>query len=491
MIDLRKMGRGQRLQFLLKDTALYGLGGALNKALALVTFPLLARHFSVTDFGVIDLLNTMLVLLVTILVFGFDSAVARFFYEREDKDYRRQVVSQALALQLSILALVVPLLWLGAKPLADAFGLPAGGETIIELIVLQSPFFVLVNFSQGLLKWTFKRWHFLVISIGSSVVTMIGLLAGVIFFDLSLAGVFAIYLATRAAFGLLGLWFVRDWLAVPADTSRIKDMLPFAAPFGIICIISAFLPFLERGLVQYLLGGHELGLYAAGAKIASLVSLPIGAFEIAWGPFALALSKEHDAAQSYRSVLTVFAVGMFAMVLVLTAIAEPLVQLLGSQRYEGAGLVVFTLAMALAVQSIGGITDIGIVLSKKSYLKLYGYAAMLVVAGLAIPLLASLFGLIGVAWGSLAAQMSKVVTEANLAQRAHPLEWSYAGPLAAAAMALAAGILHQLTFGHFLAAGISLIPMLAIPAMAAMMWIYFINPDAKERILGGLKRRAA
>ena len=74
-----KLGQAERFKFLLNDSLVYGLGGALNKVLALFTFPLLARHFSVEQFGVIDLLNTSVVLLVTLLVFGQDSAVARFF----------------------------------------------------------------------------------------------------------------------------------------------------------------------------------------------------------------------------------------------------------------------------------------------------------------------------------------------------------------------------------------------------------------------------
>lgn len=89
MNESNKLSLGGRLKFLARDTAIYGLGGALNKAIALITFPLLARHFSVQDYGLIDLLNTTVVLLVTLLVFGQDSAVVRFFYEDTDTEYRR------------------------------------------------------------------------------------------------------------------------------------------------------------------------------------------------------------------------------------------------------------------------------------------------------------------------------------------------------------------------------------------------------------------
>jgi len=131
--DLRKLSIGQRLKFLAKDSAIYGLAGALNKGFALITFPLLARHFSVEDFGLIDYLNTLVVLFVTFLVFGQDSAVARFFYEHNDDANRRQVISQSLFLQATIVLGTIPLVWIWIRPLSEHFIGRSNGTTILAL----------------------------------------------------------------------------------------------------------------------------------------------------------------------------------------------------------------------------------------------------------------------------------------------------------------------------------------------------------------------
>ena len=47
MTELKHLATGGRLKFLARDTVVYGLGGAINKALGLITFPLLARTFTV------------------------------------------------------------------------------------------------------------------------------------------------------------------------------------------------------------------------------------------------------------------------------------------------------------------------------------------------------------------------------------------------------------------------------------------------------------
>ena len=489
MTGPNKLGLGRRMNFLAKNTAIYGLGGAFNKAIALITFPLLARYFSVQDYGLIDFLNTSVVLLVTILVFGQDSAVARFFYEDTDTQYRRQVVSQSFVFQVAILACALPVLWLYTDRIAALMSADEQGGTIVKLIILQAPFFLFINFSQNLLKWTFKRWQFLFISVGSAIATMLGLVAGIMLFEFGVVDVFVVYLITRAIFGLLGLWFVRQWLTIPAGWDRLRELLPFAIPFGVICVMSAALPVMERTLVKWLIGAPELGLYAAGAKVAMLIGLPVNAFQIAWGPFALSIFKEENAAESYRFVLRAFVVLIFCVVLALTAMAEPIVRILGSARYEGAAIVVFALSMGRAVQGIGAITEIGIVFSKKSYLKLYGYGTMVLVAATAIPLLSMTFGLVGTAWGSMAALLAKTVVEAWLAQRAHPIAWSYSGPVLLGAATLVFGGLHQATFGQLEVAGLSLVPIIGIAALLAAGWLILLNAAARARLVNLLRRK--
>jgi O-antigen/teichoic acid export membrane protein len=477
-----KLGQAERFKFLLNDSLVYGLGGALNKVLALFTFPLLARHFSVEQFGVIDLLNTSVVLLVTLLVFGQDSAVARFFYDDENSSRRRQVVSQSLVFQIITFAVVTPILWFNSGLIAQKFSLTTDGEQIIKLLILQAPFFVLINFSQGLLKWTFKRNHFLIISIGSAVFSLVGVVFGLALFEFDIASLFTLYLMTRVTFGLLGVYFVRQWLTWPSDFQILRAMLPFAIPFGLICMVASFLPVFERTVALNYIGAEELGLFAAGAKVALIIGLPINAFETAWGPFSLSIFKENDATRTYQLMLPIFTVFVCCIVLFLTAISEPLLALLVSDDYRGAGIVVFALSLTKAVEAIGGITGLGITLAKKSYLKLYSYLLMPLVAVVAIPLLSKNFGLAGLPIGSLIAMGAWAALETHLSQRVHPIEWKFSTPLLLIFLTIIIGAIHQIYLNSYMIRGVSLFPLLGIVLLALVAW-FRIFDSAQRRSL--------
>jgi O-antigen/teichoic acid export membrane protein len=196
---------------------------------------------------------------------------------------------------------------------------------------------------------------------------------------------------------------------------------------------------MERTLVNSLLGGDELGFYAAGSKIAMALMLISQAFQTAWGPFSLAVYKTPDVAETYNWVLKGFTIGICSVVLLLSAIGGPLINILATARYAGAGIVIFPLSMGLAIQSTSWITGIGIILSKKSYLSLYGYGAFLFVTGFSMYYLGQLFGIAGVALGVMLGRLAEFLVSTIIAQKAYPIGWHFVPPVAIMAITMLIG----------------------------------------------------
>ena len=417
-----------RLTFLLKDSAIYGGSAAISKAFALITFPLLARHFSLEEYGVLDYFISLGSFLVTLFIFGQDSAVARYFYEYEETESRRQLITQSLIFQLLCLLLFIPLFWLAADWLTGFMISGPHKVYLFKIVLLQLPFLLVINFSQNILKWTFARTHFLFISLGYTIVQASLLVAALLFFDMGVIGVLVLTFLTSAVFSIFALFFIRKWLVRPLGYSLLCEMLPFAIPVGFICLAGSFFPILERTLTASILGAESLGLYAAGTKMAMLVGLLVNSFQTAWGPFSLSIHKQVDAGYTYNWVLKLFSLVICLAVLILTLITQPLISLLATDSYRGAIVVVFPLAMGSAIQAISWITEIGIGIAKRSHLNLYSYLVSIVFILLGIFLFTPVYGLLGVGLGVLLGQMAKAVVSSWLAQRAYPLPWHY-GPV--------------------------------------------------------------
>ncbi len=156
-----------------------------------------------------------------------------------------------------------------------------------------------------------------------------------------------------------------------------------------------------------------------------IIMLAASAFQIAWGPFSLSIYKQADAVRTYNWVLKLFALGMCVAALSLSLLAEPLIRFLATARYSGAVWAVFPLVMGLVIQTTSWITEIGISISKRSYLSLYSHTTFIGATLLGIWLFAPAFGILGVGLGVLLGQTAKTLMASWLAQRVYPLSWQY------------------------------------------------------------------
>lgn len=484
-VDPGPVGLSQRgrLGFLLKDSVLYGGAGALSKAFALITFPLLARHFTVEDYGVLDFFLVLVSVMALLFIFGQDSAVSRFFYEHEDTAERRQIISQSLAFQLAGLFVFLPLLWLWAGPLSALLFDDPQAEPLFRIVLLQLPFVLLMNFTQNLLKWTFDRKRFLIMSLGFTAVQATLLVTAVLVLDVGIAGVLFVSLFTSICFGLLGVVFVRRWLVRPRNFKYLGVLVPFAAPYGVIGVLSAFSPTLERMLTIQLLDAESLGLYAAGTKAAMLIGLLVTAFQTAWGPFSLSIYKQSDAGLTYNWVLKFFSIGMCVSVFALSIVAYPLIYFLASDRFTGAVVVVFPLTMALAIQATSWITEVGIGLAKRTHLNLYGHATSLLVTFGSIVALAPVMGLPGIGVGVLLGQAAKAVVASWLAQRAYPLPWRFLPVFGLFGFALAGGGVGMAVQQLFGVLAYSITMAMALGGTVLIGWLLVLDSADRVRIM--------
>jgi len=423
--SLISLNKFDRLKFLTKDSFLYGFALAVHKIFAIITIPILTRYFSIEEYGMIDLYTVVSGLLVTMFVFGQDSAVARFFYDNEDDDLRKQMISESFVFQLAVLLLFLPIIWIYSEDISNAIYKSTHSNQIFQLIILQIPFMLLVNFSQNLLKWTFNRTGFLIISLGLVVVNMTLLILGILLFDINVEGVFFISLMTYTVFGLLGLFFIRHWFVFPKKMDSINKVVVFAIPFGIASTLEVLIPAITRWSVGDILGPESLGIFAVGARLASVMSLYISAFQTAWGPFSLSIYKQYNAIDTYNLALKLFSWMIGLIVLLLSFASDELVGLISTDSYKYSSVIFFPLAAGISIQAIGSITTIGISISKKSYLIVYGYLLFILFILISFYIFTPIFGIYSVAIILMFGYIIKSFISSWLAQSVHRMDWEY------------------------------------------------------------------
>jgi O-antigen/teichoic acid export membrane protein len=486
--DPSALSLGGRLRFLAKDSAVYGMSAAISRFASLITFPIIVRHLAVAEYGVFDILQVFGGFLTVFLVFGQDSGVARYFFEYEDEETRRELISQSFFLRVYVLAIALPLTWLLGSHALALLGIDQQFRPAFDMLLLQAPFLVMLNFAVVLLRVTFSRNRFIFLSVGFSFTQAACWLAAIFLFDASVRGILFAGLLASIIFAGIGIYYIRSWLRPTLRLTYVWQMLPYTLPYGAISALRRVVPLIERSLVALLLTTEALGLYAAGAKITMLFGLFAFAFQAAWEPFALSIGKRSDAKATYNLVLKILVLLACLLVLTLSSVAKPMIVFLASEKYIGAAIIVFPLLMALAVESISWITEIGLILQKRTGLKLLAYILGALATVLGMVGLAPIFGLLGVSIAVLLGSIVRTITLTFLAGRVSDLRWDRASFAIVVPITLLSGALMTYASNEIgLSASLGIWAAASV-TLLTLTYAAVLSPDERQKLRAAIQK---
>ena len=178
-------------------------------------------------------------------------------------------------------------------------------------------------------------------------------------------------------------------------------------------------------LVVQLLSASYLGLYAAALKVAMVMSLPISAFQQAFGPYIMATFRNPDAIHLYNLVLKVFLLGVCFVAIFLAGFAENILILLAGEKYADGHVIIFPLAIAALFQAIALFIGVGTILSKNTYIRfMITFLSVLLTISVTF-LLVPEYGVLGVAIGIVMGKLVLLFLESYAGNRLWPLQWDY------------------------------------------------------------------
>ncbi len=107
-----------QLKSLVAQSATYGLGDLLTKAIAFLLIPVYTRYLSVADYGILGVVSSLTAVLGILYPLGLNAAAMRFYYDAPDEASRRDLLG-TLAVAVLLIGLGLTLV-LAATPLGPA-----------------------------------------------------------------------------------------------------------------------------------------------------------------------------------------------------------------------------------------------------------------------------------------------------------------------------------------------------------------------------------
>ena len=411
------------IQNLVSDTFTYGLGSALQKIISLVLIFLISKELTVEEFGIFDFYLIFSNLIVMILIFGQDQAIARLFYNYNSFRQRQNLISESFIFQFILAIIFFPINIFFLKLISIYYKINLYEQTLgisISILIFLIIFF---NFSINILRWDFKKKLFITGIIGNSFISLLAILYLKFYGNFNIVNIFYCYIISNLILSFYLLIKIRKWIIFPKKIFYLKRIFKYGIPLGFISILTSSLIFIERSVILNYFSEYHLGIYAIAGKLSLIMFFFIQSFQLSWGPFAYKTYKEKNIISKYNLIAKSF---IFFMMVILFSIcfwSENLIIFLSSDKYLEAKMLIFPLSLAYIVYGLGNIINVGIKLAKRSELNLFSNLIFFFTTILFFYLFISKNYFLGIAWSVLFGQIILTVLEFYFAQKVFPMKW--------------------------------------------------------------------
>lgn len=419
--ELDKLGR-QSSHYLL--SLLGGLG------LGFISFPIFTRMFSVADYGLIDYVQKILLVVVVFGKAGMQNSALRF-YNREQFSADPKAGRQFYATMLFGVAGLGLLLTLSFPLLVRVLPKSIADAPLVAILSFASVL-ILLRSVQSIL-WSFLRIQertkaygvasFIIRAASIAVILLLIKVSGPSV-KTYYAGTIVVEVGVVAA---LCLPLFRSGLINPVNFNvpLFWTGVAYGAPLIVQELAGLVLDSGDRVMIRASLGGTPLGLYSVAYGLASYVNTllytPIG---LAIVPIYMRLWNSEGREQTIEFLsfgLKTFLMAAGALFAVAAVASRDAVLLLASSKYQGADALIPTLVAGLLIYTAQIFLSAGLLIKKKTFaMALTLTVSALLNIGLNYVLLPRM-GLQGAALATLLSYLASTVALAILASQELPL----------------------------------------------------------------------
>jgi O-antigen/teichoic acid export membrane protein len=405
------------------DTAVYGGTRVAVKSLAFLLVPLYAHFLSLSDFGVLELvLATMALIDVFIALPG---TLARYFFDKDDRAWRRQVITAYFAIEAAYPAVLIGALMVLSGPLAAGVADSSTYATLFVIALADLYLTNIVDLPMALCRLRRKPLTFAFYAL-SRAVTMV--VFSILFVAVWEYGVKGIVLASLTSAGVVFVVSAREWVRdlVPRVPPKlVREMLEFSWPAILSGVAFYALNFLDRFFVAHFHGTADTGLYGAAFRYSQVVVVGVFAFRMGWSQwhFSWLHTERHPQMVARGANYFFFAIGFLVAVVSLWIL--PVFHLLMPERFWEATYAVPPLALAAAGTGAFTVFAVSVNVTKRMRLLLpLSAVSALLAIGLYF-LLIPPYSFLGAAWATAASFAAMATGMAVIGQRIYPVPWEW------------------------------------------------------------------
>jgi O-antigen/teichoic acid export membrane protein len=407
-----------------KDISIYGLGIAITKMIHFLLVPVYTRVFSLTEYGTLNLYTTVGEFIAVIFSFQISMSMLRYYYDSEEPNYQKEVVSSGLLFLLGISMLLILSSFLVPEKALVFVLKDAADPSLFRLMIINNALLIIYFYLQMLLRVQRNPKLF---SIFTALQIVLSAIFIMIYVFVAHLGIKSVFLGNITGLGMMiGVLLYRErrLIGVKFNHRLFGKMFIYGFVLMITVLGVSGNSDLNRFILLKYMSVDDIGLTSLAIKVSGFVSLLITAFHQAWSPFVYSIMNQSDSKHVYSRVLEYFSL-LFVFIALLSTFAPEIIYVLAPGNYSPAARLIPFQLLGTLILAMVSIVNIGIHIKKKPvYGTISVYAGLIVNTVLLIVLLNySRLGLVSVPIAFLAGNILQVIMMYLFSQRLYHIDY--------------------------------------------------------------------
>lgn len=345
---------------LVKNTAIITVGKVCTQLINFILLPLYTSLLSTEEYGIVDLLNSYIFLLIPIITFQLEQAVFRFLIDiRNDENEKEKLVSTTVICMIIQIIAFTFLYIIGAQFFDNNYK-----YFLLWNIVANILSSIMLQISRGLGDNT-------TYAIGSFMTATITVILNVIFvavFKLGAYGMLtssiianiitAIYIFMKKAFRLVHI--------KKFDKHKAKQLFKYAIPLIPNAVSWWILNVSDRTIITAILGVGMNGIYSAASKFSTLYTHVFNIFNMTWTESASMHINDEDRNEFFSKITNETLKIFFSLCIGIVSCMPFVFNILINEKFADAYYQIPILMLSSFLNIIIGLISVIYVARKKS-----------------------------------------------------------------------------------------------------------------------------
>ena len=410
---------------LFRLSAIYGLGTLSTKLAGFVLIPLYTRSFSVTQFGILGLLEVTAAVVIAIFGFSLYSGFFRWYWDKSAEGKKESLFFTITAFQV----IIVVLAYLALLPFLKHFSLlildSADYTYLLHLMLISSLFQVVLLMPNTLLRLQEKPWLFTLANLLQLVFSLSVTIYFIVYRNAGIEGVYYGQIAGSLAFAaVLAKYSFRNMI-FRFERDLLRDILLYCLPLFMSGVALVMLNVTDRYSIKVLGNLSDVGLYSYGFKLANTLNVfVITSVNFAIQPMIFRMMNDSGNKRFYARLLTYYTFGTMIIALAMMVFGLEITKLFARRtEYFGAWHIFPFIIFSVVFGMMKDVATTGLSITKKTKI-----IALTVILTAVLNLMLNIvlirwFGNQGAALSKLLSMMVFFVLTFYFAQKAYPIPY--------------------------------------------------------------------